>query len=437
MTNRNIVVRMLKSASNIEAHEIKATLLSFCFVFILMAAYYILRPVRDAMASDWSDAEVSMLWTLNFFISIAVVALYGFAVSRARFRYLVPGIYSFFAASFICFYLGTALVADRVLVDKTFYVWVSVFSLFHVSVFWSYMADTFNKDQARRLFAVIAAGASSGAIAGPLIPALFAGVLGTDTLMLVASVMLVLPIPIILYLATLKRTELKNEDVHADLNALKIGGNPFAGFRLFFTDPYLLAIGAFILLYTMIGSFVYFEQKNLLEVYDRATRTQILGSIDWIVNVLTFGLAFFATGRMVQKLGMGITLAAMPVLIVVGMVILAFAPIITVLLAIQVVRRAGNYAVTRPAREMLFTEVDRETRFKAKPVIDIVVYRGGDTVTAWFFTGLTQGLGLGMAAVALVGAVIAAIWAALALYLGRVYTRRDTSPDHATPVEIL
>jgi len=388
-----------------------------------MAAYYILRPVRDAMASDWTDAEVSLLWTMNFFISIGVVALYGFAVSRARFKYLVPGIYTFFAASFVCFYAGINLFAERTLIDKTFYVWVSVFSLFHVSVFWSYMADTFSKEQAKRLFAVIGAGASTGAIAGPMIPALFAGTLGTDTLMLIASVMLLLPIPAILYLAILKKTELHNENVRLDPQAARIGGNPLKGFRLFFTDPYLLAIGAFILLYTMISSFVYFEQKNLLEVYDRATRTQILGSIDWIVNVLTFGLAFFATGRMVQKLGMGITLAAMPVLIFAGMLILAFAPIITVLLALQVVRRAGNYAVTRPAREMLFTEVDRETRFKAKPVIDIVVYRGGDTITAWFFTGLTQGLGLGMAAVALVGSAIAAIWAGVALYLGKVYAR--------------
>lgn len=403
----------------IEPNELRSTLLSFVFIFILMAAYYILRPVRDAMASDWTDAEVAFLWTLNFFISAGVVALYGAAVSGIRFKRLVPGVYSFFAATFIVFFIAITLVEDRTLVDKCFYVWLSVFSLFHISVFWSYMADTFNKDQATRVFAVIAAGASAGALIGPSIPTLFADALGNDKLMLIAAVMLVLPIPIILYLARLKITDLHNEDVHADPKTFMIGGNPLTGFREFLTNPYLLAIGAFILLYTMISSFVYFEQKNILAPYDRETRTQILGGIDWITNVLTFGLAFFATGRLVHRFGMAVTLPLLPVLVIAGMMILAFAPVITVLLGLQVARRAGNYAVTRPAREMLFTGVDKETRFKAKPVIDIVVYRGGDTLTAWLFAGLSQGLGLGMAAIALVGAGIAAVWAAAGIYLGK------------------
>lgn len=418
--------RILHKVADIEPNEVKATVSSFFFVFILMAAYYILRPVRDAMASDWSDAEVSQLWTLNFFISTAIVALYGFVVSRVKFKSLVPAIYTFFALSFVLFYVSVFFFTDRTLIDKSFYVWLSVFSMFHLSVFWSYMSDLFNKDQAKRLFAIIASGASAGALVGPVIPTLFANIAGTDNLILIAAVMLMIPIPIIIYLAKLKVTDLKNEDVHADLSAIKIGGNPFAGFKSFVTNPYLLAIGAFILLYTMIGSFVYFEQKNLLAEYDRATRTQILGSIDWIVSVLTFGIAFFATGRIVKKLGMGLTLASMPILICAGILILAFSPIITVLLALQVVRRAGNYAVTRPAREMLFTEVDKETRYKAKPVIDVVVYRGGDTVTAWLFTGLTEGLGLGFAAVGIIGACIAAIWAGFGIFLGRFYDKKST-----------
>ncbi len=437
--NNGFFARIMKGASSIEPNELRATFVSFAFVFILMAAYYILRPVRDAMASDWSDAEVSFLWTLNFFISAGIVALYGIAVSRVRFQRLVPGVYGFFAASFIVFYFVASATADRVLVDKTFYVWLSVFSLFHISVFWSFMSDLFNKEQAKRLFAVIAAGASAGALVGPSIPTLFAGILGTDTLLLVAAVMLMIPVPLILYLGRLKETDLHNQAVHADLSAARIGGNPFKGFSLFFTNPYSLAIGVFILLYTMIGSFVYFEQKNLLAEYDRATRTQILGSIDWITNVLTFALAFFATSRIVKKFGMGFTLALLPVLVVAGMMILAFAPTITVLLALQVARRSGNYAVTRPAREMLFTEVDRESRFKAKPVIDIVVYRGGDAMTGWLFTGLSQGLGLGMAAIAIVGAGIAAVWAIVGVYLGKLYNRergeeadsKDTIPSES------
>ena len=421
-------MKLIEKALLIKRHEMKATLSSFAFVFVLMAAYYILRPVRDAMASDWSDAEVSFLWTLNFFASAAVVALYGIAVSRIKFQKLVPGVYAFFGLSFLFFYAAVNVVGDRTLVDKTFYVWVSVFSLFHVSVFWSFMSDIYTKQQAGRLFGFIASGASAGALLGPAIPALFAGTLGTDTLLLIAAVMLLIPIVLTIYLGRLKITDLHNEDVKADLSAAKIGGNPFAGFKMFLTDPYLLAIGVFILLYTSISSFIYFEQKNLLAIYDRETRTQILGSLDWLVNLLTFVIAIFGTSRLVTKFGMATTLAIIPVFIIGGMLLLAASPIITVVLALQVARRAGNYAITRPGREILFTSVDRETRFKAKPVIDIVVYRGGDMLNAWAFTALTAGLGLGLGAVALVGALIATLWAITGIYLGRKFNDINTGP---------
>ena len=171
-SRQGFFARIMKNLSDIEESELKATFVAFAFVFVLMCAYYLLRPVRDAMASDWTDAEVSFLWTLNFFISAGLVALYGIAISKVKFKYLVPGVYTFFAASFIIFYLSVSSFEDRVFVDKCFYVWVSVFALFHLSVFWSCMADTFNKNQASRLFAIIASGASLGAIAGPLLSAI-------------------------------------------------------------------------------------------------------------------------------------------------------------------------------------------------------------------------------------------------------------------------
>jgi AAA family ATP:ADP antiporter len=252
--------RLLLRSTNVQANEVKAAVLSFLFVFILMAAYYLLRPVRDAMASDWSDAEVSWLWTLNFFISTAIVAIYGLIISRVSFRKLVPSVYLFFALSFVLFYLmaGTSENAD--LIDKAFYLWVSVFALFHVSVFWSFMADTFNKDQAARLFSVIAAGASLGAIIGPLFSAVLVKSVGGQSLMLISAIMLLLPIPIIFVLSTLKKSDLGNVDLSVDIQQTKIGGNPFGGFREFFTNPYLLGIGVFIILYTGIGSFVYLAQ---------------------------------------------------------------------------------------------------------------------------------------------------------------------------------
>jgi len=336
--------------------------------------------------------------------------------------------YAFFAVSFIAFYFGISLLDDRILVDKLFYLWVSVFALFHVSVFWTFMADTYNPGQAKRLFAIIGTGASAGALVGPAIPALFAGKLGTDTLMLIAASSLMLVIPLVFYVYHLRSTELGNNDLESDAAKKSIGGSWWQGFQSFVSNPYLLGIGIFILLYVFIGSFVYFEQKNLLADFSRAERTQILGSIDWLVNLLTFGLAFFVTGRIVGRLGMPLALALMPVLICIAMLILAFAPILTVLLAIQVFRRGGNYGLTRPAREMLYTKVTREERFKAKPVIDIVVYRGGDAVSGTLFAFLTDGIGLGLAAVAAIGSGIAAAWAAAGIWLGR---RFDAKPDVA------
>jgi len=428
-TSNGIIAKAAKAFSEIESNELKATFVSTLFVFILMASYYILRPVRDAMASDWSDSEVSFLWNINFFVSAGIVAVYGFAVSRTKLRNVIPSMYGFFALSFIAFYFGISLVSDRVLIDKAFYLWVSVFALFHVSVFWTFMADTFNKEQAKRLFAIIGAGASAGALVGPAIPTLFAGVLGTDTLMLVASVSLMLVIPLVLYMYHLKGTELGNADLEADTSNAVIGGKWWQGFQSFFTNPYLLGIGAFILLYVFIGSFVYFEQKNLLVDFSRAERTQILGSIDWLVNIVTFGMAFFVTGRIVSKVGMPAALALMPVLVCAGLLILAFAPVLTVLLALQVFRRGGNYGLTRPAREMLYTKVTQEERFKAKPVVDIVVYRGGDAISGTLFAFLTDGVGLGIAAVAIVGSAIAAAWAGAGLWLGKQFDKTTDSGD--------
>ena len=416
--------RLAKALSDIESNELKATLVATLFVFVLMASYYILRPVRDAMASDWSDSEVSLLWNINFFVSAGIVAVYGFAVSRIRLRSIVPAMYAFFATTFVIFYVGAGAVADRELLDKAFYLWVSVFALFHVSVFWTLMADTFNKQQAKRVFGFIAAGASAGALVGPAIPTLFAARIGTDNLMLIASVALMLVIPLTFYLYRLKQTELGNEDLAADTSTAVMGGHWWHGFRALVTNPYLLGIAAFILLYVFIGSFVYFEQKNLLEPFTREERTQILGGIDLMTNLLTFGLAFFATGRIATKLGMPTALALMPVLICAGMLILAFAPVLTVLIALQVFRRGGNYGLTRPAREMLYTHVDKEDRFKTKPVIDIVVYRGGDAVSGTLFAFLTDTVGLGLAAVAVVGSGIAAAWSWVGIRLGRVFDHR-------------
>lgn len=418
------IIRLIRRATKIESHELAPTVLSFVFVFVLMTAYFILRPVRDALSSDWSDEQLSWLWTSTFFISIIAVSIYGAVISRIRFKIIVPSVYAFFATTFVAFYvLGTTL-GDNDLVNRAFYVWLSVFSLYHLSVFWTFMSGLYDKEQAKRLFSVIAMGASAGAIVGPSIPTFFADNIGTLNLLLIAAVLLMVPIPIIGKLERFRFSHLGNEDVQVDLaREQQLGSNPFAGFVKFVSNPYLLAIGVFILLYVFMNTFIYFELRKMLGDLDREVRTQVWGGIDLAVNSLALITALFATGRLATRAGMSTTLALIPLLMVGGWLVVALSPVLAVLVGLQVVRRAGNYAITRPCREMLFTAVDTETRFKAKPVIDIVVYRGGDVATAWLYTALSTTLGLGLAGIAFIAAAVAAVWAAAGMFMGRFYDR--------------
>ena len=421
----NILTRLLRKTSLVAPNEISACVLSFLMVFLLMGSYYIIRPVRDGMASDWSDAELSFLWTLNFLLSTAAVAVYGMAVKWIRFDFLIPGIYAIFALSFATFYFGSyGLTNHTSWINKSFYIMVSIFSLFNISVFWSFMADIYSKEQASRLFPVIGAGASAGALLGPAFPTLLTPWIGIEKLMLLTAFLILPVIPLAIVLLRLKATKLGNLEL-SNLNYTSIGGNPFAGFYNFFTNRYLLAIGMFITLYSAVSSILYFQQKNMLEEYTRMDRTQILGAADWIVNILTFVIAFFATGRIVKYWGMPLALSFIPFATACGMLALAIVPILLVVLGMQVVRRVGEYAVTKPSREMLFTLVDREDRFKTKPVIDIVAYRGGDTITSWGFAALTEGLGFGLPAMAAIGAIISGIWGMVGIYLGNWFRQTE------------
>jgi len=414
--------RAFRALTSIERSEQKATVVSFLFVFALMSAYFILRPVRDALSSDWTDVQLSWLWTSTFFFSIVAVSLYGGVISRLRLRIIVPAVYSFFALTFVAFYFAGATLGGNDLVNRAFYVWISVFSLFNLSVFWSFMAGIYNREQAKRTFSVIAVGATAGALAGPAVVTLFADNIGTLNLLLIGAVLLLVPLPLIGVLERLRATELGNEDAQASLaRDGHLGANPFSGFQRFATNPYLLAIGVFILFYVIMNTFIYFELRKLLEIYDRDVRAQIWSGIDLAVNSLAAVTALFATGRLATRVGMPATLALVPALMVGGWLVVAASPVLAVLAGMQIIRRAGNYAITRPGREMLFTIVDPESRYKAKPVIDIVVYRGGDMATAWFYTALTATLGLGLAGVATLSAAIAAAWAVAGIFLGRRY----------------
>src|SRR5210317_1029719 len=271
--------RFIKTATKIESNELTATLLSFTFVFVLMTAYFILRPVRDSLSSDWTDEQLSWLWTSTFFVSVIAVSIYGAVISRIRMRVIVPSMYAFFAISFVGFYIAGRTLGDNDLVNRAYYVWLSVFSLYHLSVFWTFMSGLYNREQAKRLFAIIAMGASAGAIVGPSIPTFFADNIGALNLLLIAAMLLMLPIPLIFRLERLRISELGNEGVQADLSGdTKLNSNPFSGFLTFARNPYLLAIGLFIVLYVVMNTFIYFELRKMMGDFDREVRTQIWGS---------------------------------------------------------------------------------------------------------------------------------------------------------------
>ena len=420
----NFLNRIAKTTAKIEAHELRAVLLSFAFVFTILASYYILRSIRDGLASDWTDVELSTIWTFTFFISFLVVALYGFACSKIKFKYLVPGVYAFFALTFFSLYILINTLPEFKLTNQIFYVWVSVFSLLNISVFWSFMADIYSKQQATRLFGFIAAGSSLGAIFGPTISLLLATKIGSYNLILVSASLLIVPVFIATVLEKIRASDLGTQEKNQGYDQ-PLGAIILSGFKEFALNRLLLGIGIFIVLYTGISTFIYFELKNILVDYNQDLRTQIWAGMDLAVNVLAVITAMFATSRLATRFGLSVTLPLVPIIIILGLLIVAVSPILWVVVGLQIVRRAGEYSITKPAREMLFTIVDRESRFKAKSVIDVVVYRAGDIFWAWAFTGLTQVLGMSLAAIALVGAGIASMWSLLAVYLGRYFDKHQ------------
>ena len=420
----NFLNRIAKIAAKIEANELRAVMLSFSFVFTILASYYILRPVRDAMSSDWSDAQLSTIWTFTFLISFFVVSLYGYACSKIKFKLLVPSIYGIFALTFYFLFLLTNFFPGLNLINQIFYVWVSVFSLLNISVFWSFMADTYNKEQAKRLFGFIAAGSSLGAFCGPLITILFARTVGSNGLILISATMLFIPVLIAIFLQRIKETDLQNTTT-SEFNEQPMGAKIFSGFKELGLNPLLLGIGIFIVLYSGMNTIFYYALKNFLTDVDQVTRTEIWAGIDLAVNVLSILTAMFGTGRLASRFGLSVTLPLVPMIITILLFTFALSPMLWTFVGLQIVRRAGEYAITKPAREMLFTTVDRESRFKAKSVIDVVIYRGADVSWGWVYTSLTQLLGFGLAGIAVIGALIASIWSLLAVYLGRNFDKHQ------------
>ncbi len=422
MSIRHQIIRSF----DIESHELRVVLSSFFLVFLLMTSYYMLRPVRDSMASEWTDIEISWLWTFTFLFSVIAISLYGFIASRVRLDYLIPGSYIFFALSFLTFYFASDVEVLSRFSDKAFYVWVSVYALFHISVFWILMSETFSKAQAKRLFGFIGAGASVGAVIGPLVTAIFASAIGNHLLLLIAPIIIVIAIPLIPMIQFVSEGNFGGRRSEGFLSGKNsIGGASLDGFRFLFKDRYLIGIALFIFLTTLLSSLIYFELKNILSNVDPNIRTQIWAGMDLAVNTLSIGIGLFATGRLTKQFGVSFSLSLIPFLLIFGFLILAMMPTVAVIISLQIVRRAGQYSITRPAREMLFTAVRRNVRFKSKPIVDVVLYRGGDVISAWIITALTQGLNLGLVTVASIGGGVAAIWTGIGFVLGQKFLQLE------------
>ena len=422
--------RLLRRCVDVEAGEVRATLLGFCWFFCLLGGYYLLRPLRDALGLAGGAQELQWLFSGTFVAMLMLVPLFGALVARLPPRRFVPLAYRFFTASIVVFGVLIARDVQSVWVGRVFFVWISVFNLFVVSIFWSVLADRFSNAQGRRLFGFIAAGGTAGTFAGPALAATLVSTVGPVALTLGAALLLEAALRCFHGLhprapgsAALDAGRGAGEG-EGDA-ARPLGGGVFAGLGLIVRSPYLLGLCGYLLLHTAASTFLYFEQGRIVAdaFADTASRTRFFALVDLGVSTSTLLLQVFVTGRLMKRLGLGTALLLLPVASALAFVAVAWSPVVLVLAGAQALRRACDYAIARPAREVLFTVVSREAKYKAKNAIETVVYRGGDAASGWLSSGLGA-LGIGFAGLAAIAIPLSAAWALLSLWLAREQERR-------------
>ncbi|MFL9710071.1 NTP/NDP exchange transporter [Methylobacillus sp. Pita1] len=416
---------------NVEKQEAPAVLAGLLMFFLLFAGYFMLRPVRETMGLAGGVRNLQWLFTGTFVATLAVLPLFGWLASKAQRRRILPWTYGFFTLNLLAFAAGMAWQPDNPWVARAFYIWLSVFNMLTISLAWSVLADVFSSAQAKRLFALMAAGASLGGLAGPVLGTLLVGPLGHSGLLALSALMLAGSAVAGLALQRWRNLHPRAPD-EAFTRSQPLGGNPLSGATAVFRSPYLLGIATFVILLATANTFLYFEQARLVEATfpDKVQQTQVFGIIDIVVQSLALLTQFFLTGRIAQRLGVSVLLVAVPLVIAAGFLWLALAPVFAVLAVVMVVRRAGEYALVRPGREMLYTSVSPEQKYKAKNFIDTVVYRGGDAVSGWVKHGID--LLAGQPAVAmLIGSLFALVWAGNGLLLGRSQKRLEAKHEDA------
>jgi AAA family ATP:ADP antiporter len=414
-----MIATTVKKLVPVKDDEVSAMLVATAYGFCILLSYYIIRPVRDEISSA-DRGNLQLLWTAVFLVMVFVaVPLYSTVVSRYSRGVFIPLANRFFAANLLILYAVLyALPANaRPWIDRVFYVWASVFALFVVTVFWGFMADLFNNEQGKRLFGFIAVGSSLGGIIGSVVTASLIERIPPFTLLLIAVVLLE---------AAARCATILHRKSSGGKSAIRreatepIRGGALSGIPVVFQSPYLRKIALFITLMTFASTILYFQQAQLVGeafVDNRLGRTAFFAKIDLAVNIITIFTQAFLTAHIIRRIGIGLSLALVPAVALLGFFGLGVYPLLGVLVVLQVLYRSGRYAITKPAREVLFTVVGREEKYKSKPFLDAAVYRGGDLVSGWIYTGLAF-VGLSLGAIALVAVPFAALWMFAGLALG-------------------
>lgn len=390
-----------------------AVVAGFGLFFTLFAGYYALRPVRETLGIAAGVEHLQWLFTATFVATLLVLPAFGWVAGRVPRRLILPVVYGFFVANLLGFALALARAPDAVWLARGFYVWLSVFNLVAVSLAWSVLVDSFDRAQAARVFGLAAAGASVGGLVGPLVAVALVGSFGHAGLLSLAALMLGASIA--------AARQVRRHGRRAEEGAAQaLGGNPLAGVHEVLRSPYLRGIALFMVLLASVSTFLYVEQARIVELRfpTREAQTRVFGSLDALVQVLSVLLQVFVTGRVAQRLGLGILLVVVPVLMVLGFLWLALAPGFAALALVMVVRRAGEYGLIRPGREMLYGAVSDDAKYRAKNFNDTAVYRGADALSGWLKSGL-DALGQHTALAMLAGAALAAAWAATGAWLAR------------------
>jgi AAA family ATP:ADP antiporter len=420
------LARLLRELLVLQPGEGVGLFTSFATLLCMFTGYAILRPVRDAMGITSGLENLPAMFGATFVVMLALQPVYGWLTSRFPRSVFLPWVYGFFAANLLAFWLWFHLEADHTWIARTYFVWVSVFNLFVVAVFWSLMADVFTREQAGRMFGFIAAGASTGGLLGPLIDRELAVPLGTVNLLPISAALLLLSLFFMTRVIRWQRAQaaVRGGEERTDAERA-LGGSMWAAFQDVVRSPYLSGIAVFVLLVTWVSTFLYLEQQAYVAkaFTTSGERTRFFATVDFWVQAAALFTQLFVFGRLFKWVGLTVMLASVPLIMTAGYALFALAPSFMVLVVVFGVRRVGEYAISRPCRDSLYTVVTREEKYKAKSLIDTFVYRGGDWTSAVLYKALSSGLGVGPAGIGWIGALISVLWTVLAIGLGRAAVR--------------